>query len=672
MIGKVLGNRYEILEKIGTGGMGDVYKAHDRRLDRIVAIKILKLQYNDDNNFIRKFKRESLAAASISHPNIVSIYDVGSENIDGSFVHYIVMEYIDGKTLKDIIHDEGAISEKRALNYCIQIAEALKVAHSKHIVHRDIKSQNIMVTRDDRVKVTDFGIARVADNTTVTATNAVMGSVHYFSPEQAKGAKVDNRSDIYSLGIVLYEMLTGTLPFDADNPVSVALMQVQSNMPRPSDKVRNIDPEVDNLVLKMTRKDPNKRYKDVFDLIRDIKSITITGRRRIPDEEQFDTDSQRTVMSNAPYGRVSEKRYVNRTPNGSYNDPYQKPINKVPKKKKKKSVLPAIFGVVCALLIISLLGYSAMKALGGMNKKTAKQKVEVPEFVGKSKGDAEMKANAAGILLNITTVEDSSKNDEEVLEQNPKAGTEVASGSTVNIKVNNLPDSVVVPSVANMTYEQAKAALKEVSLQIGNKNEEYSDKVPAGKIISQNPNAGIKISKDQSISVTISKGEDKTPWNMLAFKGVDGDSAKATLENAGMKVQIKYGESNDVDKGQVYDQSAKVGDKLQKGDTVVLYVSQGVPDSNNAADDKNNESNDNNSATETSSTTKKNITVQVPNDGKKHRIVAKRVENSRGDSTDTVVWNYNQDPGSEPNVPLVGKGKYEIYMDDKLIHRIEI
>ncbi|MFR6222473.1 MAG: protein kinase domain-containing protein, partial [Anaerococcus sp.] len=245
MISKVLGKRYEILEKIGTGGMGNVYKAHDRRLDRIVAIKILKLEYNDDSNFIRKFKRESLAAASISHPNIVSIFDVGSETIDDDVVHYIVMEYIDGKTLKELINEDGKLPEKRALNYALQIAEALKMAHSKHIVHRDIKSQNIMVTKDDRVKVTDFGIARVADNTTVTATNAVMGSVHYFSPEQARGAKVDNRSDIYSMGIVLYEMLTGTLPFDADNPVSVALMQVQTNMPRPSDKVKSLSPGVD-------------------------------------------------------------------------------------------------------------------------------------------------------------------------------------------------------------------------------------------------------------------------------------------------------------------------------------------------------------------------------------------------------------------------------------------
>ena len=363
MISKVLGKRYEILEKIGTGGMGNVYKAHDRRLDRIVAIKILKLEYNDDSNFIRKFKRESLAAASISHPNIVSIFDVGSETIDDDVVHYIVMEYIDGKTLKELINEDGKLPEKRALNYALQIAEALKMAHSKHIVHRDIKSQNIMVTKDDRVKVTDFGIARVADNTTVTATNAVMGSVHYFSPEQARGAKVDNRSDIYSMGIVLYEMLTGTLPFDADNPVSVALMQVQTNMPRPSDKVKSLSPGVDDLVLKMTRKDPNKRYKDVYDLIKDIKSILVNGRVIEPLSNYQKEDLDATVIENPIYKPSNEKRYINRS---SRDFPKDKEVIKK-ERKKKNSAAPAILGVFCAIIIIFLLAKVAPKAIAGLN-----------------------------------------------------------------------------------------------------------------------------------------------------------------------------------------------------------------------------------------------------------------------------------------------------------------
>lgn len=254
MQGMILADRYECLKRIGSGGMGDVYKAHDRRLDRIVAIKVLKSEYNEDENFIRKFRRESLAAASISHPNIVSIYDVGMETVAGEDVYYIVMEYIDGKTLKELIKEEGMLSQNQALNYLIQIAEALKIAHNKNIIHRDIKSQNIMVTRDNRVKVTDFGIARMAGNATMTVTNAVMGSVHYFSPEQARGQKVDARSDIYSMGIVLFEMLTGDVPFDSENPITVALMHVQNDIPMPSERNPRVGPEVDQVFKHMTEK----------------------------------------------------------------------------------------------------------------------------------------------------------------------------------------------------------------------------------------------------------------------------------------------------------------------------------------------------------------------------------------------------------------------------------
>ncbi|MDO5715122.1 MAG: Stk1 family PASTA domain-containing Ser/Thr kinase [Tissierellia bacterium] len=669
MIGKILGNRYEILEKIGTGGMGNVYKAHCKRLDRIVAIKILKLQYNDDNNFIRKFKRESLAAASISHPNIVSIYDVGSEAIDGELCHYIVMEYIDGKTLKEIINDEGRLSEKRALNYCIQIAEALKVAHSKHIVHRDIKAQNIMVTRDDRVKVTDFGIARVADNTTVTATNAVMGSVHYFSPEQAKGAKVDNRSDIYSLGIVLYEMLTGTLPFDADNPVSVALMQVQSNMPRPSETVRSLDPEIDELVLKMTRKDPNKRYGDVFELIRDIKSITLTGRRKDHNAHGYHTDPSATLIQPIP---SENKRYVNRKNNSSHSKDYSEPV----KKKKKKSVAPAILGIICGVLIIGLLAYIAPKALGGLNKPKEVEMIILPNFVGETKEKVELEADALGVNLDIAFDEDKEKSDNEILAQDPVADTEVEKGSTVKVIINNLPDSVTVPSVVNMTLDEAKEMLKDHNLSLGKVDYEFSDDVEEDKIISQNPNAGYDIAKDQTVSIVISKGEDSTPWSMLALRGISEEKAKATLKKAGMKVKIEYGETNDVDEGQVYKQSVDVGSPLQKGDEVTLWISTGAPTGSLDLDDEkdndiNNKDNDNEEESSSNIPTK-TVKVQVPDDGQRHRVVAKRVVNSRGNTVDTVVWNYGIDSGDQADVELIGKGKYEIYINDRLIRKVDI
>ena len=672
MISKVLGKRYEILEKIGTGGMGNVYKAHDRRLDRIVAIKILKLEYNDDSNFIRKFKRESLAAASISHPNIVSIFDVGSETIDDDVVHYIVMEYIDGKTLKELINEDGKLPEKRALNYALQIAEALKMAHSKHIVHRDIKSQNIMVTKDDRVKVTDFGIARVADNTTVTATNAVMGSVHYFSPEQARGAKVDNRSDIYSMGIVLYEMLTGTLPFDADNPVSVALMQVQTNMPRPSDKVKSLSPGVDDLVLKMTRKDPNKRYKDVYDLIKDIKSILVNGRVIEPLSNYQKEDLDATVIENPIYQPSNEKRYINRS---SRDFPKDKEVIKK-ERKKKNSAAPAILGVFCAIIIIFLLAKVAPKAIAGLNNRDKVQEVELVDVVGALKGEAEAKLDSQGLKYKITTTEDSSKKSEEVISQDPAAGTIVKKGSTINLVINSLPDDVEIPQMKNYTLELAEDKLNNLGLAVGEVEYIFDEEIENEKIIYTEPQAGEKVARGAKVKIFISKGKDDEPVKIpSSYKGLSPEAPKAALEKLGLIVKIEEGYSGDVGKGEIYKIDPEQGTELAKGSTVTLYVSKGpqtediVDESEESDSNKGNreeqdsENNSSNSDVKTYS-----YKIKVPDDGKTHNIKAYRVKNSKGEEVNQdPIWNYNRDPGSTDNIKLIGKGVYEIYIDDQYV-----
>lgn len=651
MINKILANRYEILEKIGTGGMGNVFKAHDRKLDRIVAIKVLKLEYNEDNNFIRKFKRESLAAASISHPNIVSIYDVGTEKIDDKEVHYIVMEYIDGKTLKDLINDEGRLSEKRALNYCIQIAEALKVAHSKHIVHRDIKSQNIMVTRDDRIKVTDFGIARVADNTTVTATNAVMGSVHYFSPEQARGAKVDNRSDIYSLGIVLFEMLTGRLPFDADNPVSVALMQVQSQMPKPSDYIKSIDPSVDALVLKMTEKDPNDRYEDVFDLIRDIKDYTI-GAKTFTVNRSYEEDDDRTVVT-PPISRRSERNNLNRTDNNKKSKP-KKVV------KKKKSVAPAILGVFSAIIIIALLIYVVPKAIKGMKSDDKVEKIVVENYIGKTREEAKELIEAQGLVLDVSTVEDENKPDGVVLEQNPEKGSEVEKGSTVKLAINELPDSVPVPPLKGLTQEEAEKTLKENSLKLGSVEEEFNEEVEEGKVIYSNPDGGYSVKRGTAVKIIISKGVDKTPVVLSDYKGMDQDVVVNQLKSLGITVVIENGNSNKVAEGQVYDMDPEAGETVEKGSTVTLYISKGASD-----DEEENE--DTTEENENGYNKVNNVKVKVPDDGETHKVTAERVKDAKGNKISAQsVWNYNIDSGETTTVELIGPGEYNIYVDGNI------
>ncbi|CAG7584972.1 Serine/threonine-protein kinase PrkC [Peptoniphilus tyrrelliae] len=655
MINKILANRYEILEKIGTGGMGNVFKAHDRKLDRIVAIKVLKLEYNEDNNFIRKFKRESLAAASISHPNIVSIYDVGTEKVEDKEVHYIVMEYIDGKTLKDLINDEGRLSEKRALNYCIQIAEALKVAHSKHIVHRDIKSQNIMVTRDDRIKVTDFGIARVADNTTVTATNAVMGSVHYFSPEQARGAKVDNRSDIYSLGIVLFEMLTGRLPFDADNPVSVALMQVQSQMPRPSDFIKSIDPSVDALVLKMTEKDPDERYRDVFDLIKDIKDYTIGAKTfTVKRDYKEDDDDNSTVIT------PNVKRRTNRNHSNNLDNDRQKPKKVV---KKKKSAAPAILGIFSAIVIIALLIYVVPKAIKGMKRGDVVEKIAVENYIGKTRDEAKELIEAQGLILDVNTVENENEPDGLVLGQKPEEGTSVDKGSTVTLEINELPDSVPVPPLKGLTKEEAQKTLEDNSLKLGSVEEAFNEEVEEGKVIYSNPDGGYSVKRGTAVKVIISKGIDKTPVVLSDYKGMDQDVVVNQLKSLGFTVVIENGNSNKVGEGQVYDMDPKPNQSVEKGSTVTLYISKGPKieeeETENEIQDTENQDNYNRI---------NHVKVKVPDDGESHRVTADRVKDANGNKIGaTSVWNYNVEAGDVANVELIGPGEYNIYVDGNLV-----
>ena len=656
MINKILANRYEILEKIGTGGMGNVFKAHDRKLDRIVAIKVLKLEYNEDNNFIRKFKRESLAAASISHPNIVSIYDVGTEKVEDKEVHYIVMEYIDGKTLKDLINDEGRLSEKRALNYCIQIAEALKVAHSKHIVHRDIKSQNIMVTRDDRIKVTDFGIARVADNTTVTATNAVMGSVHYFSPEQARGAKVDNRSDIYSLGIVLFEMLTGRLPFDADNPVSVALMQVQSQMPKPSDFIKSIDPSVDALVLKMTEKDPNDRYRDVFDLIKDIKDYTI-GARTFSVKRDYEEDN-RTVVTPI----VNRKQ--NRNHSNNLDNDRQKPKKVV---KKKKSAAPAILGIFSAIVIIALLIYVVPKAIKGMKNSDVVEKIAVENYIGKTREEAKELIEAQGLVLDVNTVENENEPDGVVLGQKPEEGTSVDKGSTITLEINELPDSVPVPPLKGLTKEEAQKTLEDNSLKLGSVEEEFNEEVEEGKVIYSNPDGGYSVKRGTAVKIIISKGIDKTPVVLSDYKGMDQDVVVNQLKSFGLTVVIENGYSNKVAEGQVYDMDPKPNQSVEKGSTVTLFISKGSKNDQEENDETDNKQNDN-KQNDDSYNKVNHVKVKVPDDGSTHNVSAERVKDGSGNKIGaTSVWNYNVDGGDVSNVELIGPGEYNIYVDGNLV-----
>ena len=624
MIGKVLGTRYEILEKIGTGGMGDVYKAHDRRLDRIVAIKILKAQYNDETGFIKKFKRESLAAASISHPSIVSIYDVGTEDLAGLKVHYIVMEYIEGRTLKEVIKEEGRIPEKRALNYAIQILDALKVAHSKGIVHRDIKSPNIMITHDDRVKVTDFGIARIADNTTVTATNAIMGSVHYFSPEQARGVKVDNRSDIYSLGIVLYEMLTGKLPFDAENPVSVALMQVQSKMPKPSDTYSDISEDADILVEKLTMKNPDDRFKDASAAIKAIKGIllgrgiSITEKEVDPPVSRNKKVIRRDDSDHSPYSNIALNNEEN--------------FKKKRQKPKKNSTGPLLLGVLAALLTVALLVFIVPKVMSSRSDDKPKvqepevTEFEAPDLLGKSEAEVRSILKTLGLKLEIEYDEEDNRPNGVVLSQEPVMGTKLKTGDTIKVFLNKLDEVVTIPNVINRTRAEAEDLFTSSSINIGEVKEEYSNEIEAGKIISTEPKAGFEIKRGQSVDLVISKGIDNNPVNAINFRGEKLTVAQKYLEDSGLKVEVEYQESNEVGKDEVVRQDP-IGE-VAKNSTVHLIVSSGPV--TQSTEPSENESD--------SSEVSQVFKTKVNDDGQRHRVVVTRYR----DGESMVFYDYHK------------------------------
>ena len=633
MQGMILADRYECLKRIGSGGMGDVYKAHDRRLDRIVAIKVLKSEYNEDDNFIRKFRRESLAAASISHPNIVSIYDVGMETVADEDVYYIVMEYIDGKTLKELIKEEGMLSQNQALNYLIQIAEALKIAHSKNIIHRDIKSQNIMVTRDNRVKVTDFGIARMAGNATVTVTNAVMGSVHYFSPEQARGQKVDARSDIYSMGIVLFEMLTGEVPFDSENPITVALMHVQNEIPMPSERNPKVSPEVDRVFRHMTEKKPSDRYENVSMIIEDVKAILLG--KVYGDHSQ--TETRTTVVIPPSVNRPSHVSGASRdtAPQLKRNT---RPIpTKAP--KKKSNPVATIGGVLLALLLLFGLAFGGSKIKDMLLSNEKGAAVEMIDLIGKDVSEAKDFAASNDLTLEI----DEKDSDEgikpgTVLSQSVDAGEVISRGDQFSIVIAKEAEEVKAPDLENMTISEAQATLRSAGLNLVVDKTEFSDDVPADRIISQSPKADEKIKKGDSVHVIMSKGADDKTTVVPNLKGVTLEKARALLSQQGLKLgNIEEREDISVGPGEVVWQQYNSGNQVKQGTAVDIIISKRS---------RGDQGGDENGGT----TSHKNLSYRVPDDGNTHEI---EVVVQSGGSERTVVHE-ELGSGSNGSYPVQG------------------
>lgn len=532
----ILGNRYQIIRKIGDGGMAFVYQAKDKLLNRIVAVKVLRPEFVDDKDFLAKFKREAEAVANITHPNIVNVYDVGQEEK----VHYIVMEYVDGKNLKEIIKDEGVLDEYTALDITKQIAQALSAAHKKGVIHRDIKPHNILISNEGRqVKVADFGIAKAVSNSTITNIGSIIGSVHYFSPEQAKGQPVSNNADLYSLGIVLYEMLVGRVPFRGDSPISIALQHINEDIEFTPEEKTKIPHSIRTLISKMTDKSPEDRYQSAEEVIEDIEYI----------EKNIDLDFIKEY-DNFVTQKIDQDKIMARSkkynPNKNYyeedlsdyadeeDDDYEdeedydyrdeRPVRKSSKKssknnmkKKNKRKNNAAKKIIIAMLVVLIgvggVALGASKLFNSNNSSGTSDNTEdskpfdVPNFVGISIDDASRQA--AKLNLNIQQSEEYSKDVKKgyIISQTPNTG-EVEKGDTINVVVSLGGKEAIVPNCVGISYEKAKKLIEKNNLKVGSRSYEYSSVYEEGVVTWQNPSPGTSgILENTTVDLIISKGK---------------------------------------------------------------------------------------------------------------------------------------------------------------------
>ena len=556
--GKIIGNRYEMIEKIGNGGMATVYKAKDLTLKRNVAIKVLKDEFTTDNEFIRRFNIEAQSAASLTHPNIVSIYDVGSEGN----IYYIVMELIQGKTLKQIIDEDGVLPWKWSLNIAIQIASALETAHKNNIIHRDIKPHNIIITEDGIAKVTDFGIAKAVSNSTITAFGTTIGSVHYFSPEHARGGFTDAKSDLYSLGIVMYEMLTGRVPFDADTPVSIALKHMQEKPVEPIKLNPSIPFAVNKIILKAMQKDTNLRYQSATEMLKDLSMALKNPEGHFVKENNDNMNGYTQVLSTLPSEEIKSE-------NSS------KKVEDKEKSNKKESVFkkyPAIKYIIIAVLLITipLVGFFATKAL--LNKGKGRD-VKLPNFVSMTEEEAKAKANESSLSLQIEEQYDRNVEAGKVISQDPvyMENYMIKENSIVKVVISKGTDIKKVPKVVGLEYEEAKDKIEEQSLNV-EKVEESSDKVEAGYVIRQDPEQDSEANSGETVKVYVSTGAKMiTMENVVGSKEAD---AKTKLTKKGFEVDVVYEEDTSKDDGIVLKQSIDIGKEVKDGSKVTLTVNK--------------------------------------------------------------------------------------------------
>ncbi|NPV79871.1 MAG: Stk1 family PASTA domain-containing Ser/Thr kinase [Firmicutes bacterium] len=553
MVGQILGGRYTILEKLGEGGMAEVYKARCSVLNRIVALKILRPQFACDEEFVERFRREGRAAASLSHPNVVNIYDVGR---DGD-KHYIVMEYVKGATLKEIIKREGCIPPGYAAWIAREICHALEHAHRNNIVHRDVKPHNILVTQDGMVKVADFGIAHAASTNTITETGTVIGTVSYFSPEQARGGQVSPQSDIYSLGIVLYEMLCGRVPFRGDSPIAVAIQHIQEKPVPP----RTLNPDVpeglERVVMRALEKDPSKRFKTAEDMARALDPFATP-----PDIASIDDEAPTAIMTGEDLRRWRESLESGSTA--------VKRPDQVARPRRRGGLAVAV--VTFFLILVSGTVFGLLKLPSILYV----PETEVPDITGKNLDEARLLLPQSQLALEVAdTRYDDKVEVNHIISQSPKAGTKVKINTKVRVIVSQGKEMVSVPDLVGLTVREAQLALERAGLAMGTKTEDYSPDMQAGAIIGQVPDPGQRLERGLPVDIVISKGPMPPGVQVPNVVGMNIDSAKKAIEAAGLVVgsELSKADAGRPD-GEVVQQYPESGSMVQPQSSVDLVVSR--------------------------------------------------------------------------------------------------
>ena len=556
LVGQVIGNRYEILEKIGEGGMATVYKARCNILKRYVAVKVLREEFTTDEEFIKRFNTEAQAAASLIHPNIVSIFDVGREDN----IYYIVMELVQGKTLKEIVNEDGVLPWKWSVNIAIQVASALETAHKNNIVHRDIKPHNIIITEDGIAKVTDFGIAKAVSNSTITAFGTTIGSVHYFSPEHARGGYTDAKSDIYSLGVVMYEMLTGRVPFDADTPVSIALKHMQEKPVEPMKLNPSIPFAINKIIMKAMEKEPNLRYQNATEMLKDLSMA-------LKDPEGG------FVKSNA-----EKLQYTQRVPVlGEEPQEEMKKENKKGKLSKYFKKHPTAKKIWIAMIIIALIILIPLAGFFGVQallKAGQPKDINLPNFVGQTLAEAKVTLGETKLTLETEEVFNDEVEVGKIISQEPSysEGTTVKENTTVKLKISKGSEMIDMIKVVGMTYEEAEQKLKdEMHLNI-EKKEETSKTVEKDIVLKQDIEEGKQIKVGETVTLTVSIGTGLKDVVMPYVIGDTEEEAKKKLTD--LTVIVAYEEDMSKANGKVLKQSIEAGTTVEEKSKVTITVNK--------------------------------------------------------------------------------------------------